>query len=361
MAARLIKPLAALAVAALLVALVLILLGASPLTVFAALWEGAFGNWIAATDTLVRTTPLIFTGLAVSIAFQGALWNIGADGQLLIGALTAGAVGMRLDGWPRPAAVASTLICGATGGALWGGICGWLRERRSVNEVISTIMLNFVAAQVMSFAVHGPLMEPSHAYPQSAPVARAAELWMFLPPSRLNAGMILAVGLAVALALWLFHSRVGFELRAMGRNRRAAAFFGVPVARLSSYGMGLSGALAGLGGAVQLSAITHRLYESFSPGWGYEAIAVALVARLSPLGVLPSALLFGALDNGSQAMQRSQGVSPVLVQVIQGMVILILLAFDTSALSAMREALWRGGAPARVTADAGAVAERGDA
>jgi simple sugar transport system permease protein len=130
----------------------------------------------------------------------------------------------------------------------------------------------------------------------------------------------------------------------MGRNRRVAAFFGIPVARLGIATMALSGALAGLGGAVQVSAITHRLYESLSPGWGYEAIAVALVARLNPLGVMLTALLFGALDNGSQAMQRSQGVSPVLVQVIQGMVILILLAFDTRAWAGLGDALWRGGA-----------------
>jgi simple sugar transport system permease protein len=152
----------------------------------------------------------------------------------------------------------------------------------------------------------------------------------------------------------------------MGRNRRVAAFFGIPVARLGIATMALSGALAGLGGAVQVSAITHRLYESFSPGWGYEAIAVALVARLHPLGVLLTALLFGALDNGSQAMQRSQGISPVLVQVIQGIVILILLAFDTRAWSGLGDTLWRGpsgGRAARAAAPgAGAAAGRdGDA
>jgi ABC-type uncharacterized transport system permease subunit len=366
MLARLGKHVAALALAAALIALILLALGASPLGVFAALWEGAFGNWLAATDTLVKATPLVFTGLAVVLAFQGALWNIGADGQLLIGALAAGALGTALDGWPRAFAVVAVLGCGAAGGALWGGICGWLRERRDVNEVISTIMLNFVAAQALSLAVHGPLMEPARAYPESAPVARAAELWMFAPPSRLNAGMILALALAAAAWVCLFHSRSGFQLRAMGRNRRAAAFFAIPVKRLGMWTMALSGALAGLGGAVQVSAITHRLYETFSPGWGYEAIAVALVARLNPLGVLAAALLFGALDNGSQAMQRSQGVSPELVQVIQGMVILILLAFDTAAWSGLGEALFGGGAapsaalePGAADAQAGAAAARG--
>jgi simple sugar transport system permease protein len=361
MLARLGKPVAALVLSAALIALILLALGASPFSVFAALWEGAFGNWLAATDTLVKATPLVFTGLAVSIAFSGSLWNIGAEGQLLMGALGAGALGIALDGWPRPLAVAMVLVAGAAGGALWGAIGGWLRERREVNEVISTIMLNFVAVQLLSYAVHGPLIEPSHSYPKSPPIARPAQMWTFAPPSRLNAGMILAAALALAAWLWLFHSRSGFEVRAMGRNRRAAAFFGIPVARLGLLTMALSGALAGLGGAVQVSAITHRLYESFSPGWGYEAIAVALVARLNPLGVILTALLFGALDNGSQAMQRSQGVSPVLVQVIQGMVILILLVFDTKAWAALSGALWPGAAAAARAAapEAGAVAGGG--
>jgi ABC-type uncharacterized transport system permease subunit len=366
MLARLAKPVAALVLSAALIALILYALGAAPFAVFAALWEGAFGNWLAATDTLVKTTPLVFTGLAVSIAFRGALWNIGAEGQLLVGALAAGALGIVLDGWPRAVAVGLVLLAGAAGGALWSGICGWLRERRAVSEVISTIMLNFVAVQLLSYAVHGPLIEPSRSYPKSAAIARAAELWTFAPPSRLNGGMIVAVLMALWSWLWLFHSRSGFELRAMGRNRRVAAFFGIPVARLGIAIMALSGALAGLGGAVQVSAITHRLDESFSPGWGYEAIAVALVARLHPLGVLLTALLFGALDNGSQAMQRSQGISPVLVQVIQGIVILILLAFDTRAWSGLGDKLWRGpsgGRAARTAAPgAGAAAGRdGDA
>jgi simple sugar transport system permease protein len=333
------RPLAALAIAVALISLVLIALSASPLAVFADLWQGAFGNWLAATDTLVKATPLVFTGLAISIAFQGALWNIGADGQLIIGAMAAGSLGTVLDGWLRPVAVLALLTAGAAGGALWGGLAGWLRARREVNEVISTIMLNFIAAQLLSWAVHGPLMEPSHALPQSVVIAPTAQLAFYLEPSRLNLGMLIALVLAVACHLGLFHTAAGFELRALGHNRRASAFFGIPIRRLTVFGMALSGALAGLGGAVQVSAITHRLFETMSPGWGYEAIAVALVARLNPLAIVPAAILFGALDNGSQAMQRADAVSPVLVNVIQGMVIMILIAFDAIATTGMRTAL----------------------
>ncbi len=335
------KPAAAIALAIALISLVLLALGASPAGVFLALAQGAFGNWIAFTDSLVKATPLIFTGLAISVAFSAALWNIGADGQLVMGAIAAGAIGPFLAPCPRPLAVTIILIAGAFGGAFWAGICGWLRARRDTNEVISTIMLNFVAAQALSWTVHGPLMEPSHAYPKSVPIASSAEMYMFMPPTRLNLGMLLALMLAVATYLFLFRSNVGFQLRAMGKNRRAANFFRIPIAALTVWSMALSGALAGVGGAVQISAINHRLYEKISPGWGFEAIAVALVARLNPIAIVIAAILFGALDNGSQAMQRAEGVSPVLVQVIQAMVILILLAFDTRGWGQIRDAFAR--------------------
>jgi simple sugar transport system permease protein len=182
-------------------------------------------------------------------------------------------------------------------------------------------------------------MEASRAYPMSALIAPAAELRLYLPPSRLNVGMLVAVALALLCYGFLYHSEKGFELRAMVRNRRASTFFGIDSGALTVRAMALSGAMAGLGGAIHVAAITHRLYETLSPGWGYEAIAVALIARLNPLAIIPSAVLFGALDNGAQAMQRSQGVSPVLVQVIEGLVIIILLAFDATAWTAVREAL----------------------
>lgn len=337
--ARAMRPLAAIALAGALVALVLGLLGTSPRVVVDALAEGAFGNWLATVDTLVKATPLVFCGLAVALPFAGSLWNIGADGQLTAGALVAGALGPATAGWPRPIAIIALFVGGAAGGGMWGALAGWLRARREVSEVISTIMLNFVALQMLSWAVHGPLMEPSHDFPKSAPIAPAAELTRYFPPSRLNAGMLLAAILAVGCYLLLFHTAAGFELRAMGRNRRAAVYAGIPVARLTIWTMALSGAIAGLGGAVQVAAITRRLYETLSPGWGYEAIAVALVARLNPLAIVPAAVLFGALDNGAQSMQRSAGISPVLVQVIEALVIMILLAADSGAIRRLRAAL----------------------
>lgn len=324
-------PLGALLLSVALLAVIVLALGASPVTVFWALVQGAFGNWLAATDTLVKSTPLLLCGLAIAVSFEASIWNIGADGQLLIGALLTGALGPHLGGWPHAPAVLLVLLAGAAGGALWGGLAGWLRARRDVNEIISTIMLNFVAAQVLSWAVHGPLMESSRDFPKSAPLASSAQLHLYLQPSRLNLGMLLAALLAPACYWLLFHTTTGFKLRAMGRNVRAAAWHGIPAAHLAILVLALSGALAGLAGAIQISAINHRLYESISPGWGYEAIAVALVARLNPLAILPSAIFFGALDNGAQAMQRNAGVAPELVQVLEGLVIVVLLALESIA------------------------------
>lgn len=300
--------------------------------VFAALLEGAAGSWLAVSDSLTKAMPLVFTGLAVSVAFTGALWNIGADGQLLVGAMAACAVGLHLHGWPHLAALGAVLLSGALAGAIWSGLCGLLKVRYRVNEVISTIMLNYVAIQAVSWAVHGPLMEPSRALPVSAQIASAAQLHLYFTPSRLNFGLLLALLMALACHIWLYRSEAGFKLRAVGKNPRAAAFYGLGVERVTLLAMALSGALAGLGGAVQLSAISGRLYENFSPGWGYEAIAVALVARLNPLAIVLTAGFFGALDNGSQSIQRVLGISPVLVQVIQAVVIFLLLAFDTPVL-----------------------------
>jgi general nucleoside transport system permease protein len=304
----------------------------APGAVFGALLSGAFGNWLALTDTIVKAMPLVFTGLAVSVAFTGGLWNIGAEGQLLMGATAACAVGAHLAGWPAPLALAVTLAAGSAAGAIWSGSCGLLKVRYGVNEVISTIMLNYVAIEVVSWAVHGPLMEPTRALPVSAPVAAAATFRHFFPPSQLNAGLLLAAALAVACQVWIFHTSSGFELRAIGKNPRASAFFRIPVAQVTILAMTVSGALAGMAGAVQVCAITHRLYEQFSPGWGYEAIAVALVARLNPLALLITALFFGALDNGSQSVQLVLGISPVLAEVIQAIVIFLLLAFDAVTL-----------------------------
>lgn len=327
-AARLTAPLVALAAALGASALVIGLAGGDPLLALGALAEGAFGSAGAWSEVGVRTCPLLLCGLAVAIAFRAGIWNIGAEGQLLIGAVMVAWLGTHVGAWPAPLAIAAVLTAAALGGALWAGIAGVLRTARGVDEVISTIMLNFVALGLVGWLVNGPLMEVAGTYPQSDAVAAAARLPRLFSGYRLHAGLLLALLAAAGCWLLLFRTVLGFEMRAAGLNLLAARLAGLRTTGALLRALAVSGALAGLAGGIEVSAITFRLYENFSPGYGFTAIAVALLGRLHPLGVIVAALLFGALDVGSVAMQSVAGVSSVMVSAVQAIVILALLALD---------------------------------
>jgi simple sugar transport system permease protein len=293
-----------------------------------ALWDGAFGSPQAfLSATLVRATPLILVGLAVSLAFRAGVLNIGAEGQLLAGASAATAVGMSVGGWPRPVAILACLIAGGAAGAAWAGIAAVLRRRFGVLEVISTLMLNFIAIALVSWLVRGPLQEPTGIYAQSPTLPDAARWPTLIPGFRLHLGF--AVGVVAAIAAWWVVARTaaGFRIRLVGASPRTAASAGrVNVESTIAATFLVSGALAGIAGASEIGGVTLALYEGLSPGYGYTAIAVALLARLDPRGVLASALLFGALEAGTAAMQRSAGVPAVLGQVIVALVVLGVLA-----------------------------------
>jgi len=324
----------------LIIALVIRLAGVSPGSALAALVAGAVGSRDSLAESLVKATPLILTGLAVALAFRCQIWNIGAEGQFLVGMLACVWVGTRwAAGDPAKAGteggpsllLPAALLAGAAAGALWAGAAALLKLRRGVPEVISTIMLNFVALRLVSYAVTGPLQEPERLAPQTALIAEAARLPRLLPGSRLHAGIFLALLAAAALTLCLFATVTGFRVRAVGLNPEAAGAARIPVARTTATAFLLSGALAGLAGAVELSGVNHRIYEGSSPGYGYTAIAVALLGRLHPAGVLLAALFFGALGAGAGEMQRSAGVSEVLVYVIQALAVFMVVGFPVGA------------------------------
>jgi general nucleoside transport system permease protein len=313
-----------------LLVLLLLATGHDPAVALRALARGAFGSWYAFTSaTLVRAIPLALTGLAVALAFRAGLLNIGAEGQLLAGAAAAAAVLGAFSGVSALVALPVALGVGMVCGALWAGIAALLRQRFGVLEVISTIMLNYVALYLVGWLVRGPLQEPSRIYPQSEAIARTLQLPTLIAGTRLHVGIVLAVGLALMLWWWLRRTAGGFRLRAVGMNPSAAFTIGrVNVSRVSVLAFLMSGALAGLAGAVELTGVTYALYENISPGYGYTAIAVALLARLHPLGVLGTAVLFGALQAGGNAMQRDAGVPIALVQVVEAIIILLVIAGD---------------------------------
>lgn len=331
----------AVAVVALL-ALVLALGGYDAGRALGALWRGSFGGGYAiGSATLVRATPLVLTGLAVAFAFRAGVWNIGAEGQLLAGAATGTALALLLPAAlaaPGALVVPAVLLAGGVAGAMWAGIAALLRRRFRVPEVISTIMLNFVAVSLVGWLVRGPLQEPLGIYPQSGTIAASARLPVLLAGSRLHAGALLALAAAVLLAWLLRATAAGFRVRAAGANPDAARVAGgIDVARTTTLVFLASGALAGLAGATEVSGVTWALYENLSPGYGFTAIAVALLARLDPLLVVASGILFGALEAGGAAMQRDAGVPSVVVEIVEALLILGVLALGRLRVPAATE------------------------
>jgi simple sugar transport system permease protein len=283
-------------------------------------------------SSLVHATPLLIIGLAVALAFRAGVWNIGAEGQFYAGAITAAWIGTR---WELSSPLLAALLlplAAAIAGALWAGIPALLRSRFGVLEVITTIMLNFIAEHLVGFLVHGPLQEAGRTYPQSDPLVAAARLAPLVPGSRLTAAFLLAVLLAILVWLFLERTRPGFALRASGANPVAARVSGgIAVGRVTALAFLASGAMAALAGAAEVSGVTFALYERLSPGYGYTAIAVALLARLHPLAVIASAVFFGALEALASVMQRSYGVPSVTVYALEALIILVIVAAERRA------------------------------
>lgn len=291
--------------------------------------NGAFGSRYAIfSATLVRSVPLVLTGLAVAWAFTAGVFNIGVEGQFLVGASAATAVALRLPDL-GPIAALAAMLAGAMAGAAWAAIAAWLRVRFAVLEVISTIMLNFVAIQLVAYLVHGPLGDPAGVFPQSPSLSDDVWLPKIVPGSRLHLGFAIAVVACGAGWFVMRHMASGFRLRLVGVNPNAAWIAGgVRVDRVTVGAFLVSGAIAGLAGAVEVTGVTYALYESISPGYGYTAIAVALLANLNPAGVLVSGIGFGALEAGAASMQRDAGVPSVIVWVVEALLILLLAALQ---------------------------------
>jgi simple sugar transport system permease protein len=311
-------------------AVLLLLGGYDPLATARAALAGAFGSADALLSiTLVRAIPLMLTGLAVAFAFRAGVWNIGAEGQLLVGAIAAVWMGLAAEALPPWLLTPAVLLAAALAGAFWALVPALMKVRLGVGEVITTLLMSFVGIYLVGWVVQGPLQEPRGVFPQSEAIAAGARLPALVPGTRLHVGLVLAVAAAVALG-WIFRStRLGFRMRAVGASVGAARIAGnIDTDRVVLVSFLGSGALAGLAGGVQIAGVTFALYEGFSPGWGYTAIAVALLAALDPVWVLATALLFGALEAGAAAAQRDAGVPAVWAIAVQALVILTVLALD---------------------------------
>ncbi len=300
------------AAAVVLLALSGIVFGHAPGELLSTLIRGSIGSPFAIQGTIVKSIPLLLTGLSVAIAFRAGVWNIGAEGQFIVGAL-AGFLEARFG-------MMAALLASVIAGAAWASIASLLRFWRNAPEVLTTILLNFVGFHLLGYAVNGPLQEASGQYPQTDAIAAALS----------TIGEVV-VALSVCTACWflLYRTTEGLRLRATGFNPFAARWAGVNVNAQIARAMAISGAIAGLAGGIELLAVTHRLFERFAAGYGYSGIAVALLAQLHPLATLLSALFFGALTTGAGELQRASNISATVAMFGQAVVILTLIAFGS--------------------------------
>jgi ABC-type uncharacterized transport system permease subunit len=309
-------------------AVILLVAGASPLAAYREMVRGAIGSRFAVSQLLVEVVPLLIIGLGLALAFRGRVWNIGAEGQFYLGALAGGTVAIVFP-WSVPVLVIpAVLVAGAAAGAAWGWIAGEVRSRWGVNEIITSLLLNYVAIYWYGYFIRKPLRDPSGFLPQSKEIPAAAQLPNILG-LQVHAGLLIALGLVPILAYVMARTPFGFRVTALGLNREAAAgAAGVDTRRFIVRLMLLSGGFAGLAGVVQILGVQLRLQSGISPGFGFTAIIVALLGRMRPVGVMLAAFLIGGLSVGGQAMQLTQGVPIAAVQTIEALFVLFLLVAD---------------------------------
>jgi simple sugar transport system permease protein len=318
-------PLGAVILALVIGAVILLVSGANPIEAYAALFKGAFGSSAAIQRTLEKATPLIFSGLAVAFAFKAGLFNIGAQGQLLFGALVAAVVGFGIQGLPPVVHALVALLIGGLAGALYGAIPGALKVYTGAHEVITTIMLNYIAINITDYFADGPLKDtsPGNIVARTPLILDSARI-----PSIFGIPIGFVLGIAAAVIIWwlLWYTTKGFEIRTVGLNPNAARYAGIGVAFTVILTMVISGFLAGIGGAIETLGVVGRYQPGFNVGLGFDGITIALLGRTHPFGVIPASILVGAMKAGSSQMQFSAGVAKEITDVIQALILFFVAA-----------------------------------
>jgi len=359
-----IATLAALAVGAVM----LLMLGANPIRAYGALLEGAFGSGNALAETVVKAVPLLLVGLGICIAFRANVINIGGEGQMIVGAILATVVGLTLPGWPGWVIIPLAILAGFLGGAVWGAIPGALKAYFSVNEILSTVMMNAIAVQLMNFLLRGPLIDPAQAelaskIPQTAPLAQDFRLPR-LVPTRLHLGALLAVALAFLVYVLLWRTTLGYRLRAVGQNPYASRYGGIRVRRQIVIALLLSGAFAGLAGAIQVYGLNYRMITDgsatgFTASAGFNGIVAALFGQLHPIGTIPASFLFGALIVGANRLQRVMQVPSAYILALNGLVVIFVVSSELWRRRRQRNRLIEATRKAEIGSEAAVVSESG--
>ena len=306
--------------------LLMVISGISPFEGFDGLWKGSFGSILGLGSAILRSTPVILTGLGVAVAYRAGVFNVGAEGQLFVGGLC-GTMGALVAPDPAALSISLALVAGFVGGALWSGLPGYLKAYRGVNEIISTVLLNFVAIQMVAYAVNGPLEEPDAISPQSERLPH--DIPILIPDTSAHYGFILAVALTVLVWWYTTRTHQGLRMRAVGGNPVAARYVGVNDRRSIVWAMLISGGLAGLGGAVEVLGLHHRLFPGFSPGFGFEGLIAAILANGDAITTTVFSILIGGLRSGGEEMQRNTGVPIAFVFIIQGFIFLVIAGTRT--------------------------------
>jgi general nucleoside transport system permease protein len=328
--APVIAPIGAIGFTLLVSALLVAWAGAPVARTFALLIEGAFGSIFALSETLTRATPLIFTGLSAAVAFRARLFNIGAEGQLYMGALAAVAIAGMHNGSGLDIAAPILFFLMVLGGALAGALLllgpAWLKARLSVDEVVTTLLMNFIIMLFVAMMLNGVMKDPTAmGWPQSVALNPDVELSKLWPKTRLHSGFLWALGLGIAIALINRHTALGFEMRAVGANAKAAHFLGLSVDKVTLQTALLSGALAGLAGVFEVAGRTSYVTLDMSPGYGYTGIVIAMLAGLSPIGVVVSAIFVAGMIVGADSMSRVVSVPNFIADVIVAVALLAML------------------------------------
>ncbi len=317
--------------------IMLLILRVSPLEAYGALWEGAFGSTNAIAETLVKATPLLLVGLGICIAFRANVINIGGEGQMIIGGILATQVGLTFTDLPGWLVIILAMFAGFLGGAIWGGIPGFLKAYFRVNEILSTVMMNAIAVQLMNFLLRGPMIDPAQAekaskIPQTARLLEAFRLPR-LAPTRLHIGFIIALVLAIIVYVLLWRTTLGYRIRAVGQNPHASRYGGIRVRRRIVTALLLSGAFAGLAGAIQVYGVNYRMItdgsaSGFTGAAGFNGIVAALFGQLHPIGTIPASIFFGALLVGANKMQRVVQIPSALITALNGLVVIFVVSSE---------------------------------
>ncbi|BAT52634.1 inner-membrane translocator [Nostoc sp. NIES-3756] len=318
------SPLIAIGSALIVGAILILIAGANPITAYTALFQESLSTYFGFGNTLTKMTPLLFTSLGVLIALQAGQFNIGGEGQIYLGALGSTLIGLYVQGLPAIIHIPLALVVGFGFGAVWGWIPGYLKAVRGVNEVITTLLLNYIAVNLVSYLVQNPLKAPAAPSPYSPLIAKSAQLPIILPQSLAHAGILLALITAGIFWILLARSPLGYQIAAVGFNPTAAHYARISVKNTIMLVMALAGGLAGLAGASEVMGLKYRLFEQVSPGYGFDAIAIAFLSRGSISGVVLTSLFFAALRSGANVMQRSAGVPVTVVYAIQGLTVLFI-------------------------------------